>query len=331
MVAGTTTERVAPADLATGTRDGLETVRPPAAGRTSGMPGAVYLDGEFFRPEAARVSVFDHGLLYGDGVFEGIRFYRGRVFKLAEHVARMFRSAAGIDLVPPVSAPEMEKLILETAARSGLTDGYLRPLFTRGAGDLGLDPRKARRPSVIIICSTLNAFARGADTGIRVVIAGRRRTPPECLDPNVKSLNYLNNVLAKAEANRRGADDALLLDLDGNVSEATGENFFAVLAGTLVAPPVRTNLPGITRETVIDLARGRVLFEERELRPAGLAAAEEAFLCGTGAEVLPVVAIDGVPVGNGRVGAVTRAIQDAYQELVRTTGTSIPYPEPPGR
>jgi branched-chain amino acid aminotransferase len=306
-------ERVAPSSAP------LERVR---------APGLVYLDGKFFRPDEAKVSVFDHGLLYGDGVFEGIRFYEGRIFKLDQHVARMFRSAAGIRLDPGLRPEEMRSIILETVARSGMRDGYLRPLFTRGKGDLGVDPRMSPRASVIVICSTINPFAGKAETGLRMVVASLRRTPPESFHPNIKSLNYLNNVLAKAEATARGVDDALLLDLAGNVAEATGENLFAVRDGSLIVPPTTTNLEGITRATVLELAGPDLPCEERLFDLEFLRSSDEAFLTGTGSEVLPIVEVEGTPIGTGTPGPVTRRLQRDYFALVRSTGTPVPYATP---
>ena len=297
-----------------------------AGARGPQVPGIVYVNGRFCSSDEASISVFDHGLLYGDGVFEGIRIYNGRIFKLREHVERMFRSAAGIGLDPGVSVAEMCDIVLETSARSGLRDGYLRPLFTRGAGDLGLDPRKSKHPSVIVICSTINPYGGKAETGVRLIISALRRTPPESLNPRIKSLNYLNSVLAKAEANARGADDALLLDLKGNVAEASGENVFVVREGRLYSPPTTTNLEGITRQTVVELAAGVIPFAERAFDPVFLTSSEEAFLSGTGAEVLPIVSVEGTPVGTGRPGPITRRLQRAYFELVRSTGAPIPYP-----
>jgi len=320
MVARGATESLPmPTDLHAAPIASAESAGPDAA-------GIVYVDGRFCPPSEASVSVFDHGLLYGDGVFEGIRIYGGRIFKLERHVDRMFRSAARIGLDPGVTPSQMRRILLETSARSGLREGYLRPLFTRGPGDLGLDPRKSKHPSVIVICSTINPYGGAADRGLRLIVASLRRTPPEVLHPNIKSLNYLNNVLAKAEANARGADDALLLDLRGNVAEATGENVFVVRDGRLYSPPTTTNLEGITRETIRELAAGTLPFEERSFDVPFLTSGAEAFLTGTGAEVLPVVEVDGAKVGDGVPGPITRRLRAAYFELVRSTGTPVPYP-----
>jgi branched-chain amino acid aminotransferase len=290
-------------------------------------PGVVYVDGRWFPPEDAKISVFDHGLLYGDGVFEGIRFYNGRVFKLDRHLERMYRSASGIGLVPPIRSAELREVVLEACARSGLRDGYLRPVFTRGKGDMGIDPRKAPVSSVVVICSTIRAFALGAESGIRVIVASRRKTPASSLDPTVKSLNYLNNVLAKAEANARRADEAILLDENGHVAEGSAENVFTVRAGELVTPPTSASLEGITRETVVELARDRYPVSVRILPLDELFEADEVFLTGTGGEIMPVVEVEGRGIGTGRPGPITSAIRRAYFELVRSTGTPIPYPE----
>jgi branched-chain amino acid aminotransferase len=301
---------------------GPEATLPTSVARAAGI---VYVDGKFSKPSEATVSVFDHGLLYGDGVFEGIRIYNGRIFKLDRHIDRMYRSADGIALDPGVTPPQLRQIIIETAARSHLRDAYLRVLFTRGPGDLGLDPRRSKHPSVIVICSTINSYHGKAETGLKLVVARLRRTPPVCFDPTVKSLNYLNNVLAKAEANARRADDALLLDLEGNIAEASGENVFVVRDGTLYSPPTTTNLGGITRETIIELSAGIVPFESRPFDVPFLVSGEEAFLTGTGAEVLPVIAVEDAMVGNGAPGPITRRLQAAYFELVRSTGTPVPY------
>lgn len=305
-----------------------------AAGKLEGddaslHEGIVYVDGRFYAPGEASVSVFDHGLLYGDGVFEGIRIYNGRIFKLERHVERMFRSASSIGLDPGLTPAQMGEIILETAARSGLRDGYLRPLFTRGEGDLGVDPRTSKRPTVIVICSTINPYVGKAESGVRLIVASIRRNPPQTLNPNIKSLNYLNNVLAKAEANARHADDALLLDLRGNVAEASGENVFVVREGKLYSPPTTTNLQGITRETILELASGVLPFEERYFDVPFLTSSAEAFLTGTGAELLPIIAVEDARVGDGLPGPVTRRLQRAYFDLVRSSGTAIPYPETP--
>lgn len=289
------------------------------------MPeGIVYVDGQFYSPEDAKISVFDHGLLYGDGVFEGIRFYQGRIFKLDRHLARMYESARMLGLKPPLSRDRLRSVILESCRRSGLTDGYLRPLITRGKGDLGLDPRKAPVASVVVICSTISLYGKKHETGLTAVVASLRRTPAACLNPNAKSLNYLNNILAKAEATARGADEAILLDLDANVAEASADNLFVVRKGTLFTPPTRNCLVGITRETLMELAEGHYPVREQDFKLDFLLQSEECLICGTGGEVAPVIEVEGQRIGSGTPGPVTRELSRRYFELVRSTGTPIP-------
>jgi branched-chain amino acid aminotransferase len=286
--------------------------------------GIVYVDGKWYKPEHAKISVFDHGLLYGDGCFEGIRFYNGRVFKLDRHLDRMFESARLIGLTPNVTKDEMRSIVLEACQRSGLTDGYLRPVFTRGEGDLGLDPRKAKRSSTIVICSTISLYGNKHETGLTAIVASVRRPPRVSLNPNVKSLNYLNNIMAKAEANARGADEALLLDLDGYVAEMSADNVFVVKGRTIYTPPTSNCLVGITRETVLELAEGRYPVRVEMFKLDFVLQAEEMFLTGTGGEVAPVISVDGHTIGSGKPGPVTVELQKRYFELVRSTGTPIP-------
>jgi branched-chain amino acid aminotransferase len=290
----------------------------------------VYVNGAFVPAARAGISVFDHGLLYGDGVFEGIRFFEGRIFELEAHVERFFRSAEAIGLEVPLPPAGVRDAILETAARSGLREGYLRPLLTRGSGDLGLDPRKARHPNFLILCAPLDAFGEAAERGVRLVVSRWRRTPRASLDPNIKSLNYLNNILAKAEASGRGADDALLLDLAGNVAEASGENVFAVRGREVRTPPTDVCLRGITRDRVLRYLSGRYRTLEAELPWPEILDSDEIFLTGTGAGILPVVEIEGHRIGSGRPGPLTREVQAWYRELTHRSGTPIPYRIPSG-
>lgn len=284
----------------------------------------VYVDGKFVPQSEAKISVFDHGLLYGDGVFEGIRAYNGRIFKLDQHVNRLFHSAKAIDLKISQSKEEMGSIILETCRKNDLHDGYIRPVVTRGPGDLGLDPRKCKRgPSVIVIAQPGIALFKG-DKGLRMTTSSYRRVPPQSLSPSIKSLNYLNNIMAKVEANQYGADEALLLDIHGYVSEASAENFFIVKNHTVTTPWSSTNLPGVTRETVLELAPQLGLKpEERLFALYDVWSADEAFLTGTAAEIGPVVELDGRQIGDGRPGPVTRAIMKAFRDLVMSTGTPI--------
>ena len=284
----------------------------------------VYVSGAFRPAAEASVSVFDHGLLYGDGVFEGIRAYNGRVFRLERHVDRLFDSAKAVRLEIPHSPPEVCEIILEACRRNDITDGYLRVVVTRGPGDLGIDPRRSPRPELIVIVKrALAIYARPAD-GIRVVTSTFRRNSIEALSPSIKSLNYLNNVLAKIEANDRGADEALMLDPNGYVAEATVDNFFIVAAHALVTPPTATNLKGVTREVILSLAASLgIRAEEAPFTLFDVWTAREAFICGTAAEVVPVASVDGRTIGAGGVGAVTSRIVQAYHELVRSQGTPI--------
>ena len=288
----------------------------------------VYLDGKFVPEEEARVSVFDHGLLYGDGVFEGIRAYNGYVFKLEEHLERLYDSARAILLEIPLSKEELREAILETLRVNNLREAYIRPIVTRGVGDLGLDPRKCRRPTVIIIPRQWKRLypAEAYDQGLRAIVATTRNQPPESLPPVVKSLNYLTNILARIEANVHGADEAIMLDIRGNVSEGSADNIFIVKDGRLYTPPVMNNLPGITRATVIELAQeeGYQVFEEN-FGVADLYIANEVFLTGTAAEIAPIVEIDGRKINDGRPGPITHRLYERFREItgIPETGTPI--------
>ncbi len=286
--------------------------------------GIVYVDGKWYPPERAKLSVFDHGLLYGDGVFEGIRFYNGRVFKLDRHVDRMFESARLIGLTPPITKEQFREVILETCRRSGLSDGYLRPIFTRGEGDLGLDPRKSKAPSCVVICSTISLYGDKHHTGLSAIVASVRRPPRVSLNPNVKSLNYLNNILAKSEANAKGADEALMLDVEGNVAEMSADNIFVVKGHTVYTPPTVNCLVGITRETILELCEGRFPVRTEMFKLDFVLQGDEVFLTGTGGEVAPVITVEGHPIGSGKPGPVTLELQQRYFDLVRSTGTPIP-------
>src|SRR3990172_86692 len=287
---------------------------------------SVYVDGTFVPESEAKISIFDHGLLYGDGVFEGIRAYNGRVFKLERHVHRLFASAKAIDLKIPHTKEAMAGLILDACRRNRIRDGYVRPIVTRGPGDLGLDPRKCKRgPSVIIIAQpTINLYGDAYVRGLKVVTSAYRRMPPEALSPSIKSLNYLNNIMARIDANQAGADEALFLDMQGYVSEASADNFFIVNGDRLLTPWTSTNLPGITRETVLELAPGIGLKpQERPFTLYDVYAADEAFITGTAAEVGPVVDVDGRAIGDGKPGPRTKKLMKAFRDHVTSTGTPI--------
>ncbi len=290
------------------------------------MELTVYIDGKFYPQSEAKISVFDHGLLYGDGVFEGIRAYNGRVFKLERHIDRLYHSARAIDLKIPLTKEEMADRILETCRRNEIKEGYIRPIVTRGPGDLGLDPRKCKRgPSVIIIAQpSINLYGKTYERGLKVVTSSYRRVPPQSLSPSIKSLNYLNNIMARVEANQYGADEALMLDIHGYVSEATADNFFIVRNSTVTTPWSSTNLPGVTRETVLEIApRLGLKTEERLFTLYDVWASDEAFITGTAAEIGPVVEVDGRPIGDGRPGPITKKLMKAFRDLVMSTGTPI--------
>jgi len=284
----------------------------------------VYVSGAFRPAAEASVSVFDHGLLYGDGVFEGIRAYNGRVFRLDRHVERLFESAKAIRLDIPHTPAEVSEIILETCRRNAITDGYLRVVVTRGPGDLGIDPRKSPRPELIVIAKKTLAIYQTVSDPIRVITSTFRRNSIEALSPAIKSLNYLNNILARIEANDRGADEALMLDPSGYVAEATVDNFFIVAPHAVVTPPTATNLKGITRDTLLAVAASLgIKTEEGPFTLFDVWTAREAFICGTAAEVVPVGSVDGRTIGTGEVGPVTARIRAAYHELVRSQGTPI--------
>jgi len=289
------------------------------------MNELVYSAGQFRPAAAASVSVFDHGLLYGDGVFEGIRAYNGRVFRLEQHIDRLFDSALAIRLTMPLSREALADLVLEACRQNDIADGYIRLVVTRGAGDLSVDPTSCQRPEVVVIVKRgLTLYARKRTTGVAVVTSSFRRNPPDASSPAIKSLNYLNNVLARIEANDRGADEALLLDHSGYVAEATVDNVFIVTARGLMTPPTATNLKGITRETIIELARARgMTVEERPFTVFDVWTSREAFICGTAAEVVPIASVDGRTIGSGTVGPITQRLIDAYADFVRSSGTPI--------
>ena len=289
------------------------------------IDGIIYAGGAF-RPAAdASVSVFDHGLLYGDGVFEGIRAYNGRVFKLERHIERLFESARAIRLQIPATHDEVEALVVETCRRNQIVDGYIRLLVTRGAGDLGLDPRGCPRPDLVVIARAgVALYKRKPTEGITAVTSAFRRNAADATSPGIKSLNYLNNVLARIEASDHGADEAILLDRDGHVAEATADNVFIVTERALVTPPTSTNLRGITRETILRLAEELgIRAEEKAFALFDLWSAREAFMCGTMAEVVPIASVDGRTIGKGTPGPTTLRLMAAYGELVRSSGTPI--------
>jgi len=280
----------------------------------------VYLNGTILDAAEATISVLDHGLLYGDGVFEGIRIYGGRVFKLREHVERLFASAKAIMLSIPMTVVDMEKAILDTVAASGLADGYIRPIVTRGTGCLGIDPASCEKPSIIIIVGTIQLYPEECyQKGIEIVSLPTRRVPSECLDPRIKSLNYLNNVLAKIEARQAGCKEGVMLNTAGQVAECTADNIFIVKNGGLLTPaPQCGALDGITMRTVCELAESlSIRVTAAVLSRYDLYTADECFLTGTGAELIPATKIDGRMIGSGEPGPVTQRLIKAFHDYVK--------------
>jgi branched-chain amino acid aminotransferase len=285
----------------------------------------IYIDGRFVPRDEAKLSVFDHGFLYGDGVFEGIRAYNGRVFQLQGHLDRLYDSAKAIDLEIPVSKHEMTEIILETLRKNNLKNGYVRPIVTRGVGDLGLDPRKCPKPSIIVIPVEWGAmYGDLYEKGLKAICVSVRRNPADALPPNVKSLNYLNNILGKIEANYKGGDEAIFFDTNGYVSEGSGDNIFVVKNGVIITPPTLNNLRGITRAVAIELAKSHgITVTEQNLGYFDLYSADEVFVTGTAAEVAPIVLIDGRPIGSGKPGPVTRQLMAAFRTVTENEGTPI--------
>jgi branched-chain amino acid aminotransferase len=280
----------------------------------------VWLDGRWLDRESAVVSVFDHGLLYGDGVFEGMRFYGGRVFRLGAHLDRLYDSAHAIWLTIPIAKQDLAGVTEEGLRRSSLSDGYLRHVVTRGVGDLGLDPRKCPTPSVIVITDTIRLWPEEVyQRGLRVVTAGTPIPHRESLSPRVKSLNYLSHVLAKIEGIQAGADEVLMLDASGFVAEGSGQNLFVVRGGRMRTPPNWAGiLRGVTRDAVIELA-GTAGYEVREepLNRYDVYTADEAFFTGTAAEIISIRELDGRAIGSGQEGPVTRELRNRFHDLVR--------------
>jgi branched-chain amino acid aminotransferase len=286
----------------------------------AGTP-TIWLDGKWYDRDTATVSVYDHGLLYGDGVFEGIRIYGGRIFKLAEHLDRLYDSAHAIWLTIPIPKQEMAAITEEGVRRSGIKEGYIRHIVTRGVGDLGLDPRKCPRPSVIIITDTIRLWPEEVyETGLKVVTAGTPIPQRESLSPRVKSLNYLAHVLAKVEGIQAGADEVLMLDSSGVVAEGSGQNIFVVKGRRIVTPNVFAGiLKGVTRDVVIELARdagyevGESLINRYDSYTA-----DEAFCTGTASEIVGIRSLDGRLIGTGKPGPITRDLRSRFQALVRS-------------
>ncbi len=287
----------------------------------------VYIDGEYYPKSQAKISVYDHGLLYGDGVFEGIRAYNGVVFKLKEHIDRLYRSAHAIMLQIPVTKEEMIKIVLETLRKNQLKDAYIRLVVTRGVGDLGLDPRKCQKPTIIVITDTI-ALHKGEakEKGVTAMLSWVKRDPVDATTHEIKSLNYLNSILAKIEANINGVDEAICLDKNGYICEGVAENVFIVKNGRIYTPPSYTGaLPGITAAAVTELAK-QLGYEviEKNLTPYELFTADEVFFTGTAAEIVPVREINKRQIGSGKPGPITRRLMEEFSKLVQDPKHGMP-------
>lgn len=282
----------------------------------------IYIDGKWVSREKAKISVFDHGFLYGDGVFEGIRSYNGHPFRLTHHLDRLYRSAKLISLKIPFPIGKLVRVVKQALQVNKLKDAYIRLLVTRGVGDLGLDPRACRKPSIIIIVDKLALFpARCYNEGLEAVTASVKRNIPEALDPTIKSMNYLNNILAKIEANQHGVPEAIMVNAQGYVAECSGDNVFYVKDRAIFTPPVSAGvLKGITRGVVIEIIQGKTSygFQESLFPPTRLYEADEVFFTGTAAEIIPVTKIDKRPIGAGRPGPLTLELMNLFKEVIRS-------------
>lgn len=286
----------------------------------------IYVNGQYFSKEEAKISVFDHGFLYGDGIFEGIRAYGGKVFRLKEHIDRLYNGARAIMLDIPLTKEEMMEVVLETLRRNEQRDAYIRLVVSRGVGDLGLDPRKCKEPTIICITDNIVLYPEKLyKEGMEIITAAIRRNRPEGVNPQMKSLNYLNNIMAKLEANLSGAPEAMMLNSEDYVAECTGDNIFIVKNGVLITPPPYLGiLVGITRNAIMELAKNMgITVEEKVFTRYDVYTADECFLSGTAAEAVPVVKVDGRTIGDGKPGTVTNKIINAFKELIETEGTEI--------
>ncbi len=279
----------------------------------------IYIDGDYYAKEDAKISVYDHGLLYGDGVFEGIRIYNGRIFRLKEHIKRLYLSAGAILLDIGMTPDEMAEAIQQTVKANEKTDGYIRLVVTRGVGNLGLNPFTCEKASIIIIVDDIQLYPKEHyENGISIITSSVRRIPPDSLDPRIKSLNYLNNILAKTEAIQAGCLEALMLNQQGYVAECTGDNIFYIKDGTLFTPAsFQGALQGITRDVVIEAAESTgIFFQEATTTTYDIYTADECFLTGTAAEMIPVVKVDGRTIGYGKPGRMTLNLKKEFQENI---------------
>jgi len=286
----------------------------------------IFIDGKYYDQRAAKVSVLDHGLLYGDGIFEGIRAYNGRVFRLSEHIDRLFCSAKAILLTIPMSHADIMEAVVDTCRRNKIRDGYIRLVVTRGVGTLGLNPNRCKNPSIIIIADKIQLYPPELyQKGMAIITVPTVRNLHSALNPAIKSLNYLNNILAKIEANNAGCEEAIMLNAEGYVSECTGDNLFIVKNGHLSTPPLSAGaLYGIARQVVIEMAQeASHTVSEPNLTRYDVFNADECFLTGTGAEIVPVVKVDGRVIGNGKPGPVTQKLVARYRALTKMSGEPI--------
>jgi branched-chain amino acid aminotransferase len=287
----------------------------------------VYIDGQFYEKNEAKVSVFDHGVLYGDGVFEGIRSYNGRVFRLREHLDRLYDSAKAILLDVPMTKKEMEEVVCQAIRTNGLKDAYIRVLVTRGVGDLGLDMRKCLKASIIVIADKIQLYPEEVyNRGLTLMVSHLRRVGPTQLSPTIKSLNYLNNILARAEASRANCDEAILLNEQGYVSECSGDNIFFIRDNKLYTPPVWVGiLEGITRMVAMELGEKQLGLhvEEKVFTLPQLYRADEVFVTGTGAEIIGVIKVNGRIIGDGKPGPITKNLIAAFRDYVKTPEAGV--------
>jgi branched-chain amino acid aminotransferase len=286
----------------------------------------IYLNGNLVPKEEAAVSVFDHGLLYGDGVFEGIRFYSGRVFRLDDHIDRLYRSARAIALSIPMDRGAMTQAVLDTIRANDMTDGYVRLVVTRGEGSLGLSPKSCPKPTIFIIAAGITLYPEEMyRNGLKLVTCSTRRIAHGALSPMVKSLNYLNNIMAKIEAEQAGAGEGLMLNEQGYVAECTGDNIFIIRDGRIITPPIAAGaLAGVTRAVVFELAgQLGINIREENITRYDIYTADECFLTGTAAELIPAVELDSRAIHDGKPGPVTLRLAGMFRELTGTTGTPI--------
>ncbi len=286
----------------------------------------IYINGRFFPQSKALISVFDHGFLYGDGVFEGIRSYDGRVFRFEEHLERLYKSAGRIALKIPLSKEELEEAVLATLRKNNLKNAYIRLIVSRGTGDLGLDPRKCPKPTIVIITHKISLYPEGFyKQGLEIATLSTERNSPRALDPQIKSMNYLNNILGKIEAINKKVEEGIMFNHQGLVTECTGDNIFIIIQGKLLTPPLYLGvLEGITRDIVMEIARkfGLPLAEE-EIGREELSRAQECFLTGTAAEIIPVVKIDDRVIGDGQPGKTTLKMIEEFHKITRSEGVKI--------